>query len=327
MTILARRGSDTGWRAAALAVFVVACGGPDEDTNSDPSMETGSGGAAGGGGSSGGGPAGGSAGTGGAAEDDAPIGTVQIVRPLSYTTPITRVHARFARVEQAEWEAWDEAQREARGCTTTDYGACRVTRCDEPSTASDPDSSPSSEKLDSGTIEVTTSDGLMATGVPTGENNEYQWTTEGDILGGESLDVSTSGGTVSAFEATLDVPLAPLLTTPSTPMDAEGALPIVVSPSVDLIMAWDRGDSADFAQILIASPSDSLVTMTCEFEAPAGSATIPKEALSELDVGTTIHLFSGTRTSRITPEGEVRVVVGYEMATPNRMAYPYFVIE
>lgn len=294
---------------------------------SDPLMGTGGGGATGGGGSGGSGHAGGPGGTDGVAEEDAPIGTVQIVRPLSYTTPTTRVDARFDRIEQAEWEAWDEAQRDTRDCTTTDYGACGVTRCGEPSSAPDPDPSPSSERLDSGTIEVTTADGLMATGVPAGEDKEYQWTTEGDVLGGESLDVSTSGGTVSAFEATLDVPFAPLLTAPSTPMDAEGDLPIVISPSVDLVMEWDRGDSADFAQVLIAPPGGSLVTMGCEFEAPAGTATIPKEALSELDAGTTIHLFSGTRTTAVTPEGEVQIVVGYEMATPNRMAYPYFLIE
>ncbi len=291
-----------------------ASGGDD----SDGSMTGGQGGASSGGGTNG---------EGGTDSEDEPneperIGSLQLVRALSLAGGDIYPSASFNRLEEAKWLEL-EGTREER-CTTTEYGECAVTHCTEKMTVA-PEDAPSAERLEAGIVSFHTDDGFLASGQPQGEENEYSsFTQTGPLGGGEQIEITATGGTVSAFETSMELPLAPILVAPAPPADLEGDFPIEVPASQDLILEWDRGEEAEFVQLLGADLGET--EFSCRFDGPAGTGTVPAEALEHLPDLAELHLLSGRSSTVETAEGPVNVVIAIEVVHENKLGYPYFVL-
>lgn len=322
--------------ALALTTLAIACGGPAPDPEGTGGAAGGSGGVSGTGATGSGGAAdqSGGAGSGGAGsggDDGNVIGTVQVVRTLAYADIGGRATVRFNYVEQAAWDARDRAERT---CTREEFGACRIWTC-EPATDPNLGDPPSSVRLEAGTITIVPDrDEFTASGGPTGDNNEYNLSSSGAMLGEEILTVTATGGAISAFQGMVQIPLAPLLLSHDASAPSQGTkVKIPVPRTVDLALGWDARGTAQTMnmQTLSAQTTEpggkSVVSLSCAFEAPSGSGTIPAAALSQLPVGTEIHLLASNRQLVSTPEGDVQLLAGFEAVSSDRTGYPMFVLE
>ena len=287
-----------------------------------------------GGSDSGGSPSGGSeSGSGGGSEvDDDSIGLVQVYRTLAHGA-VSRASASFDLEEQAAWDALGEGQP---SCVTTAYGDCRLTVCPPPTDPGpdpdvDPDDLPSLARLEAGTISVSSDSGeFTATGDPTGTNGTYVVSASGSFAGEEVVTVSAAGGTIEAFEGTIQIPLAPLLTLPAVSGEVAAVTSIPVPREEDFAFSWDARGTADTLEAIVLLPEDAPELspgLTCTFDASAGSGVLLAEALEQLPVGTAIHFFSVNRGEVETAQGTVYLAAYFELLSEDKMAYPQFVLE
>ncbi len=298
---------------------------------------TGGSAASGGASASGGAGASGRAGTGGSAggagmganAGSESVGTIQIYRLLA-AGDISRATATFALVEQA---AWDALASGPSSCTSQTFGDCGVSVCpppDDVEPAVDAGTLPSLVRHHAGTLSVSSNNSdFTATGTPGGENNDYQLTTGNSIIGGEIVTITTTGGTIGAFEATLEIPLAPLLISPvGILVDGGPEAAVSVSRGADLSLTWQaRGATQALLAQIIVSSSESATTLGCRFDAARGTGTIPAAALAFVPSGDEIHLFATNTTTVSTPQGPVTLFGALEIASEDKMYYPYLVLE
>jgi hypothetical protein len=315
---------------AVCLAAAVACGGTAPGTDGTGGANVGSGGHATGGAPATGGAAPGSGGasngSGGAASGGSEgtsnsIGRVQIYRQLSINTSPGRMTATFDYVEQDAWDALSEAA----DCTRQEYGDCAVTTC-SPSSEPTPPEPPSSTRLHAGTIQIVPDrDDFTGTGTPDGENNEYTFATTGTLLGQEIMTLTATGGMISAFQATIQVPLAPLLTSPVVTGDTGVPYEILVPRDADFTFSWDARGTGEILSTLVSDAGSS--SISCGWDASDGTATIPAPALQQLDAGTEIRLMSVQTETISTPEGDISLFAGMEIDSVDRTVRPYFVLE
>jgi hypothetical protein len=281
--------------------------------------ESGSGGSAGTGTTNGG-----ATGAGGSVDEQSYIGTLQVIRTLM-PPGSTLSSARFDLVQQA---AWDARSRGGEPCPEETYGACVVAKCPvQPETEPAPDL-PSTDMLDAGTITMTADMGsFSSSGTPTEADHGYTFDSTGSISGHELVTISATGGTISAFSGQVQVPLTPLLLTPSLE-GSKGAIDVPVSRTKDFTFTWDARGASERLQLSVVNGAGGGSTyMICNLDVAAGTATFQGGALSQLSAGTRIRLF-GLNTAVIeTPGGKVRVLAAFEMSSQDKESYPTFVLE
>ncbi len=179
----------------------------------------------------------------------------------------------------------------ATGCTFVDAGDCTTATC-KPAAA--PEAGTTADAAPDATADATAAVApnpgvLNVRGGVFGSLRElgpdrlgtYVYTSLGPLFAaGDSLGVSAQGAALPAFpEQTLVAPAALGLTAPPT---AAGKTTIVTSQP--LRVAWTPGRKGDFA-VLTASAvftSGGVASMTCTWDAAAGAATVPMEALAPL---------------------------------------------
>jgi hypothetical protein len=105
------------------------------------------------------------------------------------------------------------------------------------------------------------------------------------LRGTEVATVSAVGAEVPAFQATINVPLALLLSTEDQTVGALGDT-IVLSRQVDTVLSWERGTDSVFL-VLDGSLNngESTQALTCRFPSAAGAATIPVSIVNMLHAG------------------------------------------
>lgn len=242
--------------------------------------------------------------------------------------PVTNISFRL--VEQA---AWDALATGSPSCTRQTFGDCTVSTCppaEEPDPNIDPSTLPSLARHQAGTVSVTADTGeYMTTLSPTGTNDSYEYTVGGSIVGGEVLTISASGGTIPAFQGELPVPLAPLLTSHvGTVVGAGPESAVSVPRGVDFHFTWDpRGATQTLLAQVASASSASTSTVGCRFDAALGSGTIPAAALAVVQSGDEIHVFSTHTVAVSTALGTVDLMGAIEIASEDRMTFPYFVVE
>lgn len=333
---------------AAVAVIPLiassGCGTRSSDGSGDgPDRTTGGGTTSGGGGNDGGGPpaggaatdAGGTANSGSGGESPGPggggpssggnsavdfLGRVQVYRSLA-TGPRSEANAYFTTREATDSTA---------DCTSTPYGECTLRIC--PPREVDPNEPPAL-RWDAGVITVVDNESaeddlFSATLTPSGDDRAYKAEiTSSSLGGGETITVTAEGGSISAFQVTLQLPLAPLLTShPVTPTEEGPIVKVPVARDADLHLTFDMRETGARIQSAFRGP-DSTVNLSCDFSANRGTGVIAAAALAELPAGSAIHFFSVESKDVISAEGKLTVLAFFEMVSPDRTAYPMFVVE
>lgn len=270
---------------------------------------------------------GGATGTGGtqAQASQGYIGTLQVYRTLA-SSGSTLADARFDFVEQAAWDALSNGE----SCPEEKYGACTLTKCPS-SSATEPTlpNAPSSDHLDAGTITMTPDQGTFsATGTPTMADHKYAFDTTGSLSGAELVTIAGTGGTVSAFSREIQMPLAPLLLTPSL-AGSQGAVDVPVPRTADFTFSWDARSSSEKLQLAVVYPSGTTGTpwLNCVFDAAAGTGTFEVGALSQLAAGTRIRLFGVKSVAVETPQGDVAILAAFETISSDKASYPTLVLQ
>lgn len=263
----------------------------------------------------------GHAGTGGAEDSEHYIGTLQVARTA---TPVARIlpAATFDLVEQA---AWDALAQDGGSCLEETFGACVIAKCPVgPDTEPNLPNPPSTDRLDAGTITMTADVGnFSSTGKPTNADHGYAFDVSGSLTGAELVTISATGGTVSAFSTKIQLPLAPLLLTPSL-AGSPGAVDVPVARTADFTFTWDaRG--AEKLQLSVSGSGSTF--LTCKLDAASGTGTFQVGALSQLPAGTRIRLFSVQEGTVETAEGAVRVLAAFETISADKASFPTFVLE
>lgn len=224
--------------------------------------------------------------------------------------------------------AFFDAREPASGavdCTRTTYGECRLSLCP-------PTEEPPGLLWDAGVITIhdndSGADAFTATLIPSGETGSYAREMSGTLTGGELLAISAQGGSVSGFERTVQLPLAPLLLSHPVSEDGGGReVEIPVPRTVDLEISLDMRDTGATVHVLYGRPSSEAHNFSCAFEQTPGQGVIPAEALLELPAGSRLYVLSGQNEMVETPEGRIRISTAFEMTNPERTAYPVFVLE
>jgi hypothetical protein len=232
----------------------------------------------------------------------------------------------FDLVEQAAWDALGTSP-----CARESFGDCVLTKC--PVSEMEPSSvpnAPSVARLEAGTITITADMGpFSATGMPTADKVPYVFQASGGLSGGETLTVTATGGTISAFTGTIPVPLAPLLLAP--PIDGlKGTIDIPVPRTADFSIRWDARSASDQIQLSVRAPVDAPAGtryLSCGFAAAAGAGTFQAGALAQLPAGTRIRLFGVTYRTVQTARGHVRLLAAFEMISSDKMSYPSLVLQ
>jgi len=267
---------------------------------------------------------GGATNTGGAEASADYIGTLQVIRTLNGIGS-TLADARFDFVEQAAWDA----RANGESCPEEKYGACTVTKCPTSTDETDPTlpTAPSSDHLDAGTITLTPDKGTFsATGAPTLADHKYAFDAQGSLSGNELVTIAATGGTVSAFSSEIQMPLAPLLLTPSL-AGSQGAVDVPVPRTADFTFTWDARGASERLQLVAVYPTGSAALLSCTFDAPAGTGTFQVGALSQLPAGTRIRLFGLKTASVKTSQGDVAILAAFETISSDKASYPTFVLQ
>jgi hypothetical protein len=100
------------------------------------------------------------------------------------------------------------------------------------------------------------------------------------LVGGDMVQVSAAGDTIHPFSTSILVPNEVVLTAPVGNQNV-----FTIDPSVDLTLTWTNGNAGSTIQVQAGSyepASNSYQEVICEFDAAAGTATIPASALAHL---------------------------------------------
>ncbi len=299
------------WGAVLLSV-VTGCGPGDSDVGGDGSTGgsgTGTGGSSSGGSASGGSSSGGAAsggtttggtssggaGTGGSGGTSTPHKGGFVV--FTQDKDGTLLRATFSNAIGGGEQA----------CVKVGTDICYATTCDPA-----PDDAPvETNHPHAGTLTFTSADIAGSLSLGPNEVGDYGISTntfEAPFSGGEQGLVTASGGDVPAFEKTIDVPLALLLTQPAYAKDG----PQVIPRGSDLTLQWLRGtEGVTFNVQGSADRPDGMpgrARLQCNFPSEAGTGVIPSEVLQALPSGASVQV----RTMRYVPvtAGEYEVTVG-----------------
>ena len=266
---------------------------------------------------------GGATGASGADDGRAHIGRLQLIRVVK-PPGSTLTSATFDSIEQAAGGGAGES------CPTETYGACVVTKCpDEGEMNPVPPAPTSSDLLDAGTITLSADKGnFSSTATPTAANHAYIFTSTGSLVGAELVTISSTGGTVPAFSSEIQVPLAPLLLTPSL-AGSQGTVDVPVPRTGDFTFTWDARGTSQKLQLAVEYPSGTTGKpwLSCNFDAAAGTGTFPVGALSQFTAGIRIRVFGVNNVVAQTARGTVAILAAFETLSADKASFPTFVLE
>lgn len=126
-----------------------------------------------------------------------------------------------------------------------------------------------------------------------------QYLSEVGLGGGETLAISTTGGSVAPFATALSIPLAPLITSHTGTPGADGVVIITASRNADLVVTWDARGAAD---AVWANTLENL-THGWSFDAASGTGTIPSSELQQIGVNERILFYAVNQTRVQTNQG------------------------
>ena len=160
-------------------------------------------------------------------------------------------------------------------CTQHTVGACDVYVCST--------TTPTQSYASDGTITIT---GLAqaVTLTPQSNNMYAPFSTQQAPLfsGGETVTLHGTGGTAPAFTLMVTMPSRATITSPTKPAGTSGS--VTIQRSQDFSASW-TGGGAGKLYLYVSGPSGSGATVSCGFDASAGTGKIPAAALSMLPAG------------------------------------------
>ena len=158
-------------------------------------------------------------------------------------------------------------------CTEQEFGECTAFTC--------PTTTPTPIYASGGTVSVT---GLsQAITLTPKADNTYEPFSQMQPLftGGEMITVSGTGAVAPAFSISVTAPSRAAITSPAKPpMNTS----LMISRAQDFSVTW-TGGGAGKLYVYFAGPSASGTSLSCGYEADAGSATVPAAALAALPPG------------------------------------------
>jgi hypothetical protein len=175
------------------------------------------------------------------------------------------------------------------GCTVVDGGACVTTSCPG---AGDAGASDAAVPMapNAGTLTVTGGPVFGATGFPLSPANDgtYLYASPHAIFAtGDTLGVAGAGATVPAFSTETVVAPAPIkLTAPTPPTTASGKM--TIPTTADLTVSWTGGTTGAkmyFTVNAVFTASSGGASVTCSWDAAAGTGTVPQANLTPLTAG------------------------------------------
>lgn len=217
-------------------------------------------------------------GDGGTGSSDTPLGLVLVTQAVTPSVAHSSVSAQF----------FASASSLPAGCTKAPVAGCVATSC-----PFDVQRSPRESSLNAGAITVTgappTSPATLTFGALAGAGvNGYEpvsapkrFFSSGDLIG-----VTGSGGPdLPSFAAQgLVAPNDIVVTAPACASPLDGGACTDVNRASDATIAWTGGGAGKVTVYYITNTDDGSKTVSCDFDAAAGTGVISKAALSRLDV-------------------------------------------
>lgn len=175
------------------------------------------------------------------------------------------------------------------GCTNTTIGGCTISDC---SAAADAGTPPDGGQVGAGTLTFTgLADGGVVVIAPAANGSYLRQIQSQLFVAGSVLQVSSSGGAVPAFTASVSAPVSATLTTPACPLSNCG----MISKAAGLPVAWTGGGTGSISvQVLTATNQ-----VSCSFPAASASATVPAAALAGIPPGSASLFFGSTASTTV----------------------------
>ncbi len=184
------------------------------------------------------------------------------------------------------------------GCVNTVVGGCTVSDC---SAAADAGTPPDGGQVGAGTLTFTGLADAGAVVITQAANGSYLRQIQSQLfVAGSALQVSSSGGAVPAFTASVTAPVSATLTTPACPLSNCG----MISKATGLPVAWTGGGTGSISVQVLTAASQ----VSCVFPAASGSATVPSAALAGIPPGSA-SLFFGSIASTTVQAGPFPIAV------------------
>ncbi len=177
------------------------------------------------------------------------------------------------------------------GCVNTVVGGCTVSDC---SAAADAGTPPDGGQVGAGTLTFTGLADAGAVVITQAANGRYlrQIVSPASLfVAGSALQVSSSGGAVPAFTASVTAPVSATLTTPACPLSNCG----MISKATGLPVAWTGGGTGSIAVQVLTAASQ----VSCVFPAASGSATVPSAALAGIPPGSASLIFGSIASTTV----------------------------
>jgi hypothetical protein len=187
-------------------------------------------------------------------------------------------------------------------CTSQPQGGCEIQVCVD-------NTQPFAS---AGTITVTGA-AVPVLLAPKPDNTYGQLTMPQPLFdGGEHLTVSSTGGDIPAFSATV-VPAGHVSITSPDPNAY-----LLVPKADGLTVTWTGSGSGDL-EIILASGVETTTSLRCLFPIAAGTGTIPASALAGLPAGTQgIFLMAAIgRTEHVVGDWSIRIGTSFEATWSN----------
>jgi hypothetical protein len=170
-------------------------------------------------------------------------------------------------------------------CTITVSGPCHYISC--------PSGRSSISPTNAGTITVSSGSSSVAL-IPQFGNGGYTTvpgsSTHPFFAPGASINVSASGGPVSAFTASLSGPSAIAIVSPTDDS-------LQINRSQDFPISWSGTSGGDVIFQIEGLPPENLPSLECLFDGSGSSGTIPAAALGLVPAGDyNAHLFTRSRS-------------------------------
>jgi hypothetical protein len=191
----------------------------------------------------------------------------------------------------------------AAPCTTRTEGACTITQCMAASAdagAPDPDAGMVNSARSAGVITVS-GGGQMVQLTPMA-NGTYPTDTQrmSVFAPGTELTVSAAGDAmgVAAFTGTVTMPGPIMVTAPTISLTA----PTTIARAQPLMVTWTGGTTGKVS-VVMASNASGGASVSCTYDATAGSGTVPATALMALPMGDGTIAIGGSSTREQTAGG------------------------
>jgi hypothetical protein len=188
-------------------------------------------------------------------------------------------------------------------CTTRTEGACTITQCNFTSAdagAPDPDAGVANTTRSAGVITV--SGGGQMVQLTPGANGTYPTDTQrmSVFAPGTELTVSAAGDAmgVAAFTGTVTMPGPITVTAPMISLTA----PTTIARAQPLMVTWTGGTTGKVSVVMASSASGG-ASISCSYDATAGSATVPATVLMALPMGDGSIAIGGSSTREQTAGG------------------------